>query len=492
MSTRSKKKQRISNYPTGNTNPLPTISDNSNKKLQHNLEEETGILLPQLKQEMEYRMRRKIKICLESNDNVGELKKNCQSLKQLERGLVTDAERKANLPATTIQNFLLRYNNKNKTKSITLWTNFVDQNFDRIVYQERAKLQEERGKLQQQQGEASTSTAPEPAAITAPSFDYNHRTFHGSFRALLRQDLSHELRTIFINRLQDNLQNASDYITDYSLQVYKMILLFKNHTLDIDDNSNIVMNTSEGFPLQEILPNGFDFKNTEKRVAPPIPTNSISSDTFTKHFKTLFSTNHLQLIQSTYFGPQGLRSSSLEKYPIHKAFTDVIPRQEDTQPELDVFIMKMALSQFMTNFGNMWNSSTRFKNLFNHLVLVLLRLHLAPRREREKREFIEQEINKTKDKRKARIITTEDIEPIPIDKISLINLTRDQKRNLFDSERRKYIQYINRAELELENLEKKAKWNRWAQRCLIRIQTYASVLEKEVYLYIYNSYECIN
>ena len=37
MFTRSKKEQRIANYPTGNTNPLPTISDNSNKKLQHNL-----------------------------------------------------------------------------------------------------------------------------------------------------------------------------------------------------------------------------------------------------------------------------------------------------------------------------------------------------------------------------------------------------------------------------------------------------------------------
>ncbi|KAG2212218.1 hypothetical protein INT46_000419 [Mucor plumbeus] len=120
----------------------------------------------------------------------------------------------------------------------------------------------------------------------------------------------------------------------------------------------------------------------------------------------------------------------------------------------------MAFSQFMTNFGNMWDSSTRFKNLFNHLLFVLLRLHLTLRREREKREFVEQEINKAKDKRKARIITTEDIEPIPIDTISLIDLTRDQKQNLFDSERRKYIQYTNRAELELKNFDKKAKWNR--------------------------------
>ena len=236
-----------------------------------------------------------------------------------------------------------------------------------------------------------------------------------------------------------------------------MILLFENHTLDIDANSSIVMNTSEGFPLQEILFNGFDFRNTEKRVASPISTNSINSDTFTKHFKTLFNTNFLQLIQSTYFGPQELRPSSLEKYPIYKTFADVVPRQEDAQPELDGFIMKMALSSFMTNFGNIWNSSARFTSLFNHLLLVLLRLHLTPRREREKNNFIKQEIDKAKDKRETRTITTEDIEPIPINKISLINLTRDQKQNLFDSERRKYIQYINRAELELENLDNKAK-----------------------------------
>ena len=70
MFTRSKKKQRISNYPADNANPLLTISDNSNKKLQCNLEKETGILLPYLKQEMEFITRRKIKVCLESNENV--------------------------------------------------------------------------------------------------------------------------------------------------------------------------------------------------------------------------------------------------------------------------------------------------------------------------------------------------------------------------------------------------------------------------------------
>jgi hypothetical protein len=81
-----------------------------------------------------------------------------------------------------------------------------------------------------------------------------------------------------------------------SLQVYKMILLSKNHALYIDANSSIVMNTSEKFTLQEIFPIGFDFKNIEKRVAPPTLTNSINSDTFTKYFKTLFNTNYLQLI----------------------------------------------------------------------------------------------------------------------------------------------------------------------------------------------------
>jgi hypothetical protein len=53
------------------------MSDNSNKKLQHNLEE-AGNLLPHLKKEMEHRMKRKPKVCFESNDNVGELKQKCQ------------------------------------------------------------------------------------------------------------------------------------------------------------------------------------------------------------------------------------------------------------------------------------------------------------------------------------------------------------------------------------------------------------------------------
>ena len=100
------KKQKKSNYPKGNTNSHPTIIDNSNKKFQHNLEE-AGNLLPRLKKEMEHRMKRKIKVCLESNDNVGELKQKCQSLKQLERGLATYAERKADLPARSTDSTIL-------------------------------------------------------------------------------------------------------------------------------------------------------------------------------------------------------------------------------------------------------------------------------------------------------------------------------------------------------------------------------------------------
>lgn len=110
--------------------------------------------------------------------------------------------------------------------------------------------------------------------------------------------------------------------------MYRMILLFKDHTLGIDANISITMDES-------------------------ILTNYMNSNTFTKHFKTLFSTNHLQLIKSTCFSPQGLQLSPIEKYPINKAFTDIIPRQEGAKPELDAFTMKMASSQFMTNFSNM-------------------------------------------------------------------------------------------------------------------------------------------
>jgi hypothetical protein len=43
----------------------------------------------------------------------------------------------------------------------------------------------------------------------------------------------------------------------------------------------------------------------------------------------------------------------------------------------------------MTNFKNMWSNGKRYFLLLNNVLIVLLRIHLAPDRERSRREYID-------------------------------------------------------------------------------------------------------
>jgi hypothetical protein len=56
----------------------------------------------------------------------------------------------------------------------------------------------------------------------------------------------------------------------------------------------------------------------------------------------LFSPEH-SLIQSTYFGDQGPRQDSLNKYPAHAAMLQVIPRKDEERTGLDNTIMRNLL-----------------------------------------------------------------------------------------------------------------------------------------------------
>jgi hypothetical protein len=394
---------------------------------------------------------------------------------QLERGLVTDAERKNNLKATTIQNFLNRYSYKNKTNSIIYWTKIINENFD-------DKVNEERDFLQSRQGETDsprpTTTASAPQPRTTEVTENQYRACSASFKTLTRQDLPQGLRDTFTEQLQDALEQSTNYITDYGLQIFKLMLLLKEYTFNFV-NDEIILEKTEGFSLQEILPRGFEMENGRARVAPSLSSEALKTDDFKKHYKYLFSSDHLNLIHSTYFGQQGTHQSTLDKCQVHSAMVSIIPRIEDSQPDIENFVMKTALSQYITNFNNMWSSKARFNKIIRNLLMVLLRQHLAPKRERQKNKCIKRKTQK-KDKGKSSAITSEYVEPIPFEEISLINLTRNQKRTLFDEERRRYITYINKAETEENDFAQREKWYRRAERCQQRLDTYDEVLKSEV------------
>jgi hypothetical protein len=137
------------------------------------------------------------------------------------------------------------------------------------------------------------------------------------------------------------------------------------------------MKTAHEFTSQKILPHGFDIENGTAHVAPSLSPEALNSNEFRKQYKFLFSPEHLSLIQSTYLGDRDPRQDSLNKYPAHAAMLQVIPQNDEKRTGLDNTIMRNALNTYITNFSNMWKSVRRLKKIFNKLILVLLRLHLA-------------------------------------------------------------------------------------------------------------------
>ncbi|KAI9245942.1 hypothetical protein EDC94DRAFT_687005, partial [Helicostylum pulchrum] len=109
-------------------------------------------------------------------------------------------------------------------------------------------------------------------------------------------------------------------------------------------------------------------------------------------FSTLFSSAHLSAVHSKYYGDDGIRAETLKKYPLHAAVFKLMPTDETNhfKCDADTHAMKLALAGYMVNFSNMWKKSNRFYKLLNNLLQVLLKIHLAPTRERRYKDFIAQ------------------------------------------------------------------------------------------------------
>ncbi|CAO3701955.1 unnamed protein product [Rhizopus stolonifer] len=90
-----------------------------------------------------------------------------------------------------------------------------------------------------------------------------------------------------------------------------------------------------------------------------------------------------------YFGPKEVQEGSLMKHSFLNAIFKALPLSENKKPDIEPYVMKMALSKYSTNFKNMRDNTVSFYTMLNNLLMVLLRLHLAPKREENKQKRIE-------------------------------------------------------------------------------------------------------
>ena len=139
------------------------------------------------------------------------------------------------------------------------------------------------------------------------------------------------------------------------------------------------------------------------------------------------------------------------------------------QKELHNEEMSIALTFIITNIKNMWSDNTIFKKLLDHLLNVLLKLHLAENRAAEYSEYIKN----IKEKSKSTTVATSSV--------SNSFSTIDHKRYVLRSEYKK----LNKLERELESLDddedKRQRFERRITRGHDRI-TYLKSLPKKTVL----------
>jgi hypothetical protein len=98
--------------------------------------------------------------------------------------------------------------------------------------------------------------------------------------------------------------------------------------------------------------------------------------------------------------------------PIHASFITTIPRDPHNLPKLDPYVMKIALQTYTTNYQNMWSKANRFRKLLNHLILVLLKIHLAPIKEKKYKDYITIKIDERQKKQELKKASGPDTDPV--------------------------------------------------------------------------------
>ncbi|CEG80539.1 hypothetical protein RMATCC62417_14861 [Rhizopus microsporus] len=120
--------------------------------------------------------------------------------------------------------------------------------------------------------------------------------------------------------------------------------------------------------------------------------------------------------------------------------------------------MGIVRKTYATNLHNIWSDKRLFSKLLDHLLDVLLRIHLAPKREKEYREFVKQRIDKAKEKQEKR----EDL----FLESSNQPFSRNQLRDILRAEYKNIKKYKKNG---MKNDEEKAKWEARVKSCEKRI-----------------------
>ncbi|KAI8328867.1 hypothetical protein EDC96DRAFT_580221 [Choanephora cucurbitarum] len=157
--------------------------------------------------------------------------------------------------------------------------------------------------------------------------DENYAVCTVPFNSILRKNLNEPIKTIFKTKMNMLVPSASDFVADFQLLVFLTMLSFRNHTFVLDTNQTNLQAT-EGFRTQDIFPDSFKMQEHVQHSASLLPRND---DVLDAQIRGLFTSNHLSLLLSEFYGARGMIDASKAKYPIILSLINTIKPQYSSQ-----------------------------------------------------------------------------------------------------------------------------------------------------------------
>ncbi|KAF9407832.1 hypothetical protein BGZ76_005978, partial [Entomortierella beljakovae] len=224
------------------------------------------------------------------------------------------------------------------------------------------------------------------------------RTCTTTLKSIIRPDI--EANEQFVSILNRRQLELTDLISDLSVLTYKTVLAIAAG--DLYDDS-LGQRSSDSFDIRSILPDNFKFRcdvDPILRVV-PIPPNlqnhleSALENSSRDDFTQLLSQSHLQFIHteflSSYTRKKKVEGSDTKdiKHPVWQRAADAIWTSDTDNltcsPTGISHTITEQIRQFSTSVSNLWHGSILNKSM-EYLLRILLRLHLAPERERRFKE----------------------------------------------------------------------------------------------------------
>jgi hypothetical protein len=287
------------------------------------------------------------------------------------RGLFDLANQLGGLPSFTIQKHL-----GHSHQVLELWKTYIINHFDEITSNAYHRYEE----------------FHRAALNSNPSFpdEERSRTFRVMLSAILRPDLPETTKQTFINHIKEAAMVMTDLKADLYSLVHMVMVEYARRGFTVQANTETIALNSPQFSarldIAELLPVTWHLhKETlvDGKFIPvaPIP-NNLPKINKKSDISGLFDSNHLQWLYTNHFS-SATRSNptSAEKHPI---WSELKVLGLETSPTSGLSMTTVSsVHQAAESVIRMWSGNIFSKSL-DRLLLVCLRKHLAPKKERAK------------------------------------------------------------------------------------------------------------